>query len=78
MLVYNISADSWSTATARLSIPRTDGCMTAVAGKLYLAGVWLSFWVLLAQSCSRSSLHHRRGPMVLRILKHLAALIVVA
>ena len=38
MLVYNISSDSWSTAGGSLNIPRSDGCMSAVGGKLYLAG----------------------------------------
>lgn len=38
MLVYNITSDTWSNSTARLSSPRSDLCMAAVNGTLYAAG----------------------------------------
>ncbi len=37
-LVYNISANAWNTSKSELNTPRSDHCMTALNGKIYLAG----------------------------------------
>ncbi|KAK9810368.1 hypothetical protein WJX72_009543 [[Myrmecia] bisecta] len=37
-LVYNISSDTWTTSKSQLNTPRSDHCMVALAGKIYLAG----------------------------------------
>lgn len=38
-MIYNISSNVWEYDTSRVAIPRSDCCMAAVDGKLYLAGL---------------------------------------